>query len=90
MPKAKTLDRLELTRRKFSQTTAKDIAEELHKELIEKVERAKWGAIYDAPKNEPEEHFGLQVCPNCGSKALRLDGGCMSCLSCGWSACHNS
>ena len=29
----------------------------------------------------------LKVCPNCGAKFLRLDGGCASCLSCGWSAC---
>ena len=61
MTKAKTLDRLELTRRKFSRT-----------------------------QQQQQEEHGLKVCPNCGSKALRLDGGCMSCLSCGWSACHNS
>ena len=61
MTKAKTLDRLELTRRKFSRT-----------------------------QQQQQEEHGLQICPNCGSKALRLDGGCMSCLSCGWSACHNS
>ena len=64
MTKAKTLDRLELTRKKFSRN------QQQHQE-------------------QQEEH-GLQVCPNCGSKALRLDSGCMSCLSCGWSACHNS
>ena len=38
----------------------------------------------------PKVEHGLEVCPYCGSKALRLDGGCMSCLSCGWSACHSS
>ena len=41
---------------------------------------------------ESEGKFGretltLNVCPNCGTSSLRLDGGCMSCLSCGWSAC---
>ncbi len=41
------------------------------------------------PQNHESEH-GLEVCPHCGSKALRLDSGCMSCLSCGWSACHSS
>ena len=43
------------------------------------------------PQQEQQDtNHGLQVCPNCGAKALRLDGGCMSCLSCCWSACHNS
>ena len=37
-------------------------------------------------KSQEVEH-GLKVCPNCGSKALRHDSGCKSCLSCGWSAC---
>ena len=69
MTKAKTLDRLELTRKKFS------LSQKKHSE--------------HAQQEQQEEH-GLQVCPNCGSKALRLDGGCMSCLSCGWPACHNS
>lgn len=41
------------------------------------------------PKSQEVEH-GLQICPNCGSRALRRDGGCESCLSCGWSACHSS
>ena len=66
MTKAKTLDRLELTRKKFGMSQKEHVQQE-----------------------QQEEH-GLKVCPNCGSKALRLDGGCMSCLSCGWSACHNS
>ncbi len=44
------------------------------------------------PEQQPQQdnNHGLQVCPNCGAKALRLDGGCSSCLACGWSACHNS
>ena len=67
MTKAKTIDRLALTRSKFKHLNHE--------------------------KQQPEQqdnNHGLQVCPNCGSKALRLDGGCMSCLSCQWSACHNS
>ena len=55
--KAKTLDRVELTRQKFG---------------MKKAESAQQG---------------LQECPHCGGKSLRLDGGCMSCISCGWSAC---
>ena len=40
-------------------------------------------------QHNPEQNNdkGLKQCPHCGSKSLRLDGGCMSCLSCGWSAC---
>lgn len=51
---------------------------------------AKQLGLDETPQQQQQEEHGLQVCPNCGSKALRLDGGCMSCLSCGWSACHNS
>ena len=68
---AKTIDRLEYTRRRF----AKQLG------LEEEVK--------EAPKNETQEHE-LEVCPFCGSHSLRRDGGCMSCLSCGWSACHSS
>lgn len=57
MSKAKTIDRLELTRRKFAHHESK------------------------------QEDDGLKECPMCGSQSLRLDGGCKSCLSCGWSAC---
>jgi ribosomal protein L32 len=28
----------------------------------------------------------LEKCPECGEKLVR-DGGCMTCLSCGWNAC---
>ena len=66
--KAKTIDRLELTKKKF------------------------------APKQQEHDYgldnlppdidiHNLKTCPMCGSQSLRLDGGCMSCLSCGWSAC---
>ena len=61
MTKAKPIDRLELTRRKF--------ANKYHAENIASADE------------------GLKICPVCGLKSLRLDGGCMSCLSCGWSAC---
>ena len=64
MAKAKTLDRLELTRKKF-------------------------GRIHGVKHSHHEatDDSGLKVCPNCGAMSLRLDGGCMSCLACGWSAC---
>ena len=68
---AKTIDRLEFTRRRFAKQLGLDEPPQKKKE------------------SQESEH-GLETCPHCGSKALRLDGGCMSCLSCGWSACHNS
>lgn len=99
---ANSIDRLEYTRRRFAKQlgldepqqetkkTAKQVAEELHEELIAKPRRAEWG-VYDEPQcNSQQVEHGLEVCPHCGSKALRLDSGCMSCLSCGWSACHSS
>ena len=67
--KAKPIDRLELTRRKFSNVNNND---------------------QDLPNQENQENQelqGLQECPMCKNKSLKLDGGCMSCLSCGWSAC---
>ena len=60
--KAKTIDRLQLTKKKFAA---------LNKNNLDKDEQA----------------IGLGICPNCGATGLRRDGGCMSCLSCGWSAC---
>ena len=105
MSKAQTIDRLEYTRRRFAKQlgldepqhetkkTAKQVAEELYEELIAKPRRAEWCVYDDAPVETHEvqkvEH-GLEICPNCGSRALKRDGGCESCLSCGWSACHSS
>ena len=74
MSRAVTIDRLEYTRRRFSKQLGFD--EEPPQEKMHR-------------KSQEVEH-GLEVCPYCGSRALRLDGGCMSCLSCGWSACHSS
>ncbi|MBQ4469272.1 MAG: hypothetical protein II917_03935 [Synergistaceae bacterium] len=34
-------------------------------------------------RNSQQVEHGLDVCPHCGRKALRRDGGCESCLSCG-------
>ena len=29
----------------------------------------------------------IEECPECGSKKLARQGGCNTCLECGWSAC---
>ena len=70
MSKAKPIDRLELTRKKFGAKM--------------KQQEHDYG-LDDIPPDI--DIHGLKECPVCGSKSLRLDGGCMSCLSCGWSAC---
>ena len=72
---AKSIDRLEYTRRRFAKQLGLD-------EPQQKVQ---------TQKHEVHEVVhGLDTCPHCGSKALRRDNGCASCLSCGWSACHSS
>ena len=75
----KKLDPLEMTLKRFPHLRK-------HKDNLNP-------SISTGLNNQPEQqdtNHGLQICPNCGSKALRLDGGCSSCLACGWSACHNS
>ena len=73
MSKAKTIDRLELTRKKFAkQLGLDDSASE---------------AKHEAPKEEHEEHYGVSSCPMCGQMTLIHEGGCSRCPSCGWSAC---
>ena len=73
MAKAKTLDRLELTRRKFAH--AKEHSENTtpHKTLSE---------ITGLPPLS-----NLTVCPECGSESVIHESGCERCLTCGWSAC---
>ena len=44
--------------------------------------------LWDAElQQDIKEITGLQECPHCGNKFLRMESGCASCLSCGWSAC---
>ena len=72
----KQLDPLEMTLKKFPHLRK-------HKQEIQ---------TQPEPQQQLQQdtNHGLQICPNCGARALRLDGGCCSCLSCAWSACHNS
>ena len=71
MSKAQTINRLELTRKKFSG---------IQNEAANEVQ-------HEAPKDEHEEHYGLSTCPNCEQLTLIHEGGCSRCPSCGWSAC---
>ena len=96
MPKAKPIDRIELTRRKFGgghgvvdRTQPRDgVNHSREHSLGQRIINALTESIDAERVNKGKQ--GLQECPECGSKSLRLDGGCMSCLSCGWSACHSS
>ena len=44
----------------------------------------KWGIYF--PEAEIPRSIG--ACPECGSGAIQIVGGCPLCLSCGWSACN--
>lgn len=71
MTKAKTIDRLELTRKKFS--WLKD---------MDKVPAA--NGVEDLP---PEPDVKGDICPMCGKSALIHESGCVKCLACSWSKC---
>ena len=73
--KAKTIDRLELTRQKFSRSQN------------ETPQEAKQGNNPEALDDAQTEHFGLSTCPNCEQLTLIHEGGCEHCTNCGWSAC---
>ena len=71
MTKAKTIDRLELTRKKFS--WLKD---------MDKVPAA--NGVDELP---PEPEAKGDICPMCGKSALIHESGCVKCLACSWSKC---
>ena len=72
MTKAKTINRLELTRKKFGQKMYGDSS-------------AHFGEANEMIK--PQHRQGYSTCPNCGQETLIHEDGCMHCKSCGWSAC---
>ena len=72
MPKAKTLDRLELTRRKMAFREMAKHAHEVPPAL---------GVIEHLEKSFDENH-----CPYCGGELMRYEG-CYRCKKCGWSKC---
>ncbi len=77
--RAKTIDRLALTRAKFGAKMYGD----------EPVKGSKSTPL-DEPQSigQQETHReGYSTCPNCGQETLIHQNGCMNCPSCGWSAC---
>ena len=72
MPRAKTIDRLELTRQKFGKKMYGDSGNH-------------FGEVNEMIK--PLHQEGYSTCPNCGQETLIHEDGCKHCRSCGWSAC---
>ena len=74
MTKAKTLDRLELTRRKMA--------------FRENMRNAKnvtpVPGVEDLP---PEKEIHGNICPECGHHNLIHESGCVKCTYCSWSKC---
>ncbi|MBR6901578.1 MAG: hypothetical protein IKN30_05905 [Synergistaceae bacterium] len=75
MPKAKTLDRLELTRQKMQ---AREDLEAKRKSPFLKM-------VAEMIQEHPELHNDF-MCPICGGSLVRYEG-CYRCKKCGWSRC---
>ena len=73
MTKAKTLDRLELTRRKMAFREAMKHADEVP-------------AYPGAEENQEPLLDDEHSCPVCGGELVRYEG-CYRCKKCGWSKC---
>ena len=77
MPKAKTIDRLALTREKFGGRVTPSKSIGLEDE----------GLTASKSRRLDEHREGYSTCPSCGQETLIHEDGCMHCRSCGWSAC---
>lgn len=71
MTKAKTIDRLQLTKEKFGKLNN----EKAHSINI------------DVSELPPEPDIHGDTCPHCGQNTLIHESGCVKSPSCGWSAC---
>ena len=74
MPKCKSLDRLELTRRKMAGESYKQVIGKLILDDYEPID-----------VTVAEQHF--DKCPKCGQYTLVHESGCEHCNSCGYDAC---
>ena len=79
--KAKTIDRLALTRKKFGAKMYGDSPKSVGEQIIDGLKEA----IEAERINQHRE--GYSICPSCGQETLIHEDGCMHCRSCGWSAC---
>ena len=73
MMKAKTLDRLELTRRKMAFREAMKNANEV--------------PAYPGAEETQEQELHGDLCPVCGRNTLIHESGCVKCFACNWSKC---
>lgn len=73
MTKAKTLDRLELTKRKMA--------------FRENMRNAKNVTPAPGAEDFPEPDTSGDVCPMCGHHNLIHESGCVKCTYCSWSKC---
>lgn len=80
--RAKSIDRLALTRAKFG---AKMYGDEPVKGSKSTPLDEHIGEVNEMIKTHHRE--GYSICPNCGQETLIHEDGCKHCRSCGWSAC---
>ena len=78
MPKAKPLDRLELTKRSSAYLRNRD-NKHTHKTNTD--------ILPDDILPDIDIHALGDVCPMCGQHTLIHESGCVKCPSCSWSAC---
>jgi len=100
MPKAKTLDRLELTRKKMeareAQRRGHGLVCEVTPENLEQVQEQVLGytkenspflkMVEGMRREHPEEFEDDHICPVCGGEVVPYEG-CYRCKKCGWSKC---
>ncbi|MBQ3457122.1 MAG: hypothetical protein IJG36_11835 [Synergistaceae bacterium] len=79
MTKAKTIDRLELTRRKFNRP-------QLHQDG-EKLPAPDTGNFTENVNHEEDMRRDGDICPRCGKHTLIHIESCERCTECGYDAC---
>ncbi len=89
--RAKTIDRLALTREKFGSKlkygeeflgAAKGNPKSVGEQVIDGLDKT-----IEADRTIHQHREGYSICPSCEQETLIHEDGCMHCRSCGWSAC---
>ena len=92
MARAKSIDRLALTREEFGHKLkyGDEILTASSKSpngsTVSRHVNILYGYEPDDP-SETEHREGYSTCPSCGQETLIHEDGCKHCRSCGWSAC---
>ncbi len=91
MVKAKTLDRVELTRQKMAAREAMKHGYGIMAEVTKDNVKAWQDYFSDTPAypgaEEHQEPAYYDACPYCGHHKLIHESGCVKCIVCGWSKC---